>query len=164
MKKLLFPIVFLQITFFCYGQNSNGFGPAVGQTIAMGSEVTVGIFKRIDQAWAERDYETLKTYIADEAFLRFDDGTQVTGPKAFVKKIEKQYKEIQKTYGWGWETISAFSVKAIKAEDPTVRNQKGEWINAQFRNKDGSITMEWYQIYEGKVIFWYQAKGMPIIK
>ncbi len=38
-------------------------------------------------------------YVAEDASMRFDDGTQVVGPKAFVKKIEKQYKEIEKTYG-----------------------------------------------------------------
>ena len=77
----------------------------------------------------------LKSYIAEDAYMRFDDGTQVKGPKGFIKKIEKQYKEIEKTYGWGWETISAFSVKAVGAKDSSVRNQLGEWINAQFRGK-----------------------------
>ena len=43
--------------------------------------------------WAERDYETIKSYVAEDASMRFDDGTQVVGPKAFVKKIEKQYKD-----------------------------------------------------------------------
>ena len=51
---------------------------------------------RFDKAWAERDYETLKSYVDEKATMRFDDGTQVIGPKAFVKKIEKQYKEIEK--------------------------------------------------------------------
>ena len=40
----------------------------------------------------------------------------------------------------------------------------GEWVNAQFRGKDGSITMEWYHIHEGKIIYWYQANGKPITK
>ena len=58
-----------------------------------GFKVTVDIFKSIDKAWAERDYETLKSYIAEDAYMRFDDGTQVKGPKGFIKKIKKQYKE-----------------------------------------------------------------------
>ena len=164
MKKTLYTIILLSIGFSSYSQQTNGFGPAEGQTIALGSEVTVDIFKSIDKAWAERDYETLKSYIAEDAYMRFDDGTQVKGPKGFIKKIEKQYKEIEKTYGWGWETISAFSVKAVGAKDSSVRNQLGEWINAQFRGKDGSITMEWYQIHEGKIIYWYQANGKPVAK
>ena len=111
---------------------------AEGQIISLGSQVTVNIFNRVDMAWAERDYETIKSYVAEGASMRFDDGTQVVGPKAFVKKIEK-------TYGWGWETISAFSIKGVGAKDPSVRNQIGEWVNPQFRGKDGSIAMEWYQ-------------------
>jgi hypothetical protein len=66
--------------------------------------------------------------------------------------------------GWGWETISAFSIKGVGAKDSSVRNQIGEWVNAQFSGKDGSITMEWYQIHEGKIIYWYQANGKPVIQ
>lgn len=164
MKQLLSSIILMFFITSGYSQQSNGFGPAEGQSIALGSQVTVDIFKRIDKAWAERDYETLMSYIAEEATMRFDDGTLATGPKEFVKKIEKQYKEIEKTYGWGWETISAFSVKGIGAKDSTARNEIGEWVNAQFRGKDGSITMEWYQIHEGKIIYWYQANGKPVLQ
>ena len=146
MKKYLATVILLLLTLTVHSQQSNGFGPAEGQSIALGSQVTVDIFNRVDKAWAERDYETIKSYVAEDASMRFDDGTQVVGPKAFVKKIEKQYKEIEKTYGWGWETISAFSIKGVGAKDPSVRNQIGEWVNAQFRGKDGSITMEWYHI------------------
>ena len=91
--------------------------------------------------------------------MRFDDGTQVVGPKAFVKKIEKQYKEIEKTYGWGWETISAFSIKGVGAKDPSVRNQIGEWVNAQFTGSDGSLVIEWYQIEGNQLISWVQTKA-----
>jgi len=24
--------------------------------------------------------------------------------------------------------------------------------------------MEWYQIHEGKIIYWYQANGKPVLK
>ena len=164
MKKTLQFLFLSLISVTAFAQSSNGFGPAEGQSIALGSQVTVDIFMRFDKAWAERDYETLKSYVDEKATMRFDDGTQVIGPKAFVKKIEKQYKEIEKTFGWGWETISAFSVKAIGAKNPSTRNQIGEWVNAQFRGKDGAITMEWYHIHEGKIIYWYQANGKAVIK
>ena len=164
MKRFLATIILLSLTISAHSQQSNGFGPEEGQSIALGSKVTVDIFNRFDKAWSERDYETIKSYVAEEALMRFNNGTIVEGPKAFVKEIEKQYKEIEKTYGWGWETLSAFSIKGIGAKDPSVRNQIGEWVNAQFRGKDGSITMEWYQIHEGKIIYWYQANGKPMIE
>lgn len=164
MKRFLATIILLSLTISAHSQQSNGFGPEEGQSIALGSQVTVDIFNRFDKAWSERDYETIKSYVAEEALMRFNNGTIVEGPKAFVKEIEKQYKEIKKTYGWGWETLSAFSIKGIGAKDPSVRNQIGEWVNAQFRGKDGSITMEWYQIHEGKIIYWYQANGKPMIE
>ena len=164
MKRFLATIILLSLTISAHSQQSNGFGPEEGQSIALGSQVTVDIFNRFDKAWSERDYETIKSYVAEEALMRFNNGTIVEGPKAFVKEIEKQYKEIEKTYGWGWETLSAFSIKGIGAKDPSVRNQIGEWVNDQFRGKDGSITMEWYQIHEGKIIYWYQANGKPMIE
>ena len=137
MKRFLATIILLSLTISAHSQQSNGFGPEEGQSIALGSQVTVDIFNRFDKAWSERDYETIKSYVAEEALMRFNNGTIVEGPKAFVKEIEKQYKEIEKTYGWGWETLSAFSIKGIGAKDPSVRNQIGEWVNAQFRGKDG---------------------------
>ena len=164
MKRFLATIILLSLTISAHSQQSNGFGPEEGQSIALGSQVTVDIFNRFDKAWSERDYETIKSYVAEEALMRFNNGTIVEGPKAFVKEIEKQYKEIEKTYGWGWETLSALSIKGIGAKDPSVRNQIGEWVNAQFRGKDGSITIEWYQIHEGKIIYWYQANGKPMIE
>ena len=86
MKKLLASLILLSLTITSYSQQSNGFGPSEGQSIALGSQVTVDIFSRFDKAWAERDYETLKSYIAEAAVMRFDAGTQAIGPKAFVKK------------------------------------------------------------------------------
>ena len=93
MKKTLQFLFLSLISVTAFAQSSNGFGPAEGQSIALGSQVTVDIFMRFDKAWAERDYETLKSYVDEKATMRFDDGTQVIGPKAFVKKIEKQYSK-----------------------------------------------------------------------
>ena len=59
----------------------------------MGSNATVEIFKIIDKAWADRDYETLKGLIADEATLRFEDGTFATNGDEFIEKIESDYQE-----------------------------------------------------------------------
>ena len=96
MRKFLSSIILIFIFSSGYSQHSNGFGPAEGQTIALGSEVTVDIFKRIDKAWAERDYETLKSYIAKDAPMRFDDGTLVKGPKEFVKKLKNNTKKLRR--------------------------------------------------------------------
>ena len=50
----------------------------------MGSESTVDVFKKIDEAWLARDYlETMKAHIADEGNYRFFDGTVVTNGEDF---------------------------------------------------------------------------------
>jgi len=47
----------------------------------------------LDAAWAKRDYETLKTFIADEASLSFDDGFVATTPQEFIDKIKADAAE-----------------------------------------------------------------------
>ena len=42
---------------------SNGFVKRTGQTISMGSDQSVDVVKKIDNAWVNRDYETLKSLI-----------------------------------------------------------------------------------------------------
>ena len=39
---------------------SNGFIEGTGQSVTLGSEATVDVFKAIDKAWLERDYTALK--------------------------------------------------------------------------------------------------------
>ena len=48
MKKYLATVILLLLTFTVHSQQSNGFGPAEGQSIALGSQVTVDIFNRVD--------------------------------------------------------------------------------------------------------------------
>jgi hypothetical protein len=56
------------------------------KSIALGSQVTVDIFNRVDKAWAERDYETIKSYVAEDASMRFDDGNTSCGTQGFCEK------------------------------------------------------------------------------
>ena len=70
---------------------SNGF-VAPGQSVNIGSESTVDVFKKIDAAWLARDYETMKAHIADEGNYRFYDGTVVTNGEDFVAKVEQWYQ------------------------------------------------------------------------
>ena len=161
MKNLFTFLMLSVFTISGYSQQSNGFGPGEGQTIALGSQKTVDIFMKFDKAWAERDYETIKSYIIADAKMKFADGTTVIGPDEFVKQMQKEYEKAISSSGsgWGWDTISAVSLKVIGGKDPSIKNQRGEWVNAQFIGNDKSITMEWYQIYEGKIVYWYQANG-----
>ena len=109
------------------------------------------------------DYETMKSMIMDGGTFNFEDGTSVTTGGAFVAKIEEDYQNaIANNEDWGWKTDYAFAAYPDGAKDTEVANQKGQWVNAQFRGKDGSITMEWYHIHEGKIIYWYQANGKPV--
>ena len=46
---------------------SNGFAPFEGQTVMMGSQESVDVFKQIDAAWAAEDWDLLATFVADDA-------------------------------------------------------------------------------------------------
>tara|TARA_B100001996_G_scaffold337297_1_gene289085 strand:- start:1790 stop:2302 length:513 start_codon:yes stop_codon:yes gene_type:complete len=138
---------------------TNGFGPYEGQTIYMGSESTIDVFKQIDVAWTNRDYETLKSLISDGGNFTFEDGTNVSTGDEFTSKIEKEYQEsLEKGQEWGWKIDYAFAVHPKGSDDPNATNQKGEWVNAQFSGQDG-IYIEWYQIVNGKLVRWNQAKA-----
>ena len=136
----------------------NGF-VAPGQSVNMGSESTVDVFKKIDEAWLARDYETMKAHIADEGNYRFFDGTVVTNGEDFVAKVEQSYQEdLANGVPWEWNTDYAFAVYPSKTEDDNW-NEKGEWVNAQFTGADGSTVIEWYQIEGDQLISLLQTKA-----
>ena len=73
---------------------SNGFVEGTGQAIMLGSDASVEVVKTIDNAWRSRDYETLKSLVADDAKLFHDDGRVSTGGGEFVAAIESDYNEM----------------------------------------------------------------------
>ena len=161
---LLFSLIGLFIS--CADNNhvcevqTNGFIDGTGQTVMMGSEASIDVFKKIDAAWAERDYETLKAHIATGEFIH-DDGTISTNGDEFATKIESSYQEsLAKGEEWGWTTNFAFSVKPSASDDPAYvfPNTQGEWVNARFTEANGTVYEEWYQIADSKLISWSSAK------
>lgn len=141
---------------------SNGFAPNPGQTVMMGNQSTVDIFKEIDKAWAARDYEALKTFIADDAELIFEDGQVAKNGEEFTAIIESKYQEslIDENQEWAWVNTYAFAIKPSKPEGTNFANNRGEWVTAGFDGSDG-FYMEWYQIENGKLINWSQTKRSP---
>ena len=87
MKKLLL-LSLIGLFISCGNQNcetpSNGFIDGTGQSVTLGSEATVDVFKSIDKAWAERDYETLKSLISNEGNFTHDDNSVSTNADEFV--------------------------------------------------------------------------------
>ena len=167
MRKLLLAIPVL-LTVGCAQKEkapkaSNGFGPYEGQTVYLGDNATVEVFKAIDAAWADRDYTTMKTMIQDGGMFVFEDGYTASTAQEFVDKIEAEYQEsLEKKEEWGWKTDYAFAAYPKGSVDPKATNQEGEWVNAQFTGNDGTY-IEWYQIVDGKLKMWYQTKGDYVI-
>ena len=166
MKNYLLLLTLVLLTFSCNNaeQNcevvSNGFAPFEGQTVMMASQSSVDAFKVIDKAWADRDYEALKSLIADDSMLEFEDGSVATNGEEFVAKIEAEYQSTltNEDTTWGdWTNTYAFAIKPSKPEGSDYSNNRGEWVNAGFQGSDG-FYMEWYQIEDGKLIAWSQAK------
>ena len=84
-------------------EKSNGFVLGTGQTIMLGGNESVEIVKKIDAAWLARDYDTMKSYIADDAKLYHDDGRVSTGPEEFVAAIEDDYmRQLQQEISGVW--------------------------------------------------------------
>lgn len=147
------------------GQNcqtiSNGFAPQEGQTIIMGSQASVDVVVAMDKAWAARDYEELKSFVADGALMQFENGQVANNGDEFVAIIDKQYKEgLSEGNSGEWKFRYAFAIKPSKPEGTNYENNRGEWVNAGFDGSDGSYN-EWYQVENGKIISWSQTKGQP---
>ena len=138
---------------------SNGFAPMDGQTVMMGSQASVDVVVAMDKAWAARDYDALKSFIADEATLQFEDGQTATNGDEFVAIIDKQYQEgLAEGNSGEWKFRYAFSIKPSKPEGTDYANNRGEWVNAGFDGSDGNYN-EWYQVEDGKIISWTQTKA-----
>ena len=164
MKKLLL-LSLITLFISCADQDkecetpSNGFIEGTGQSVTLGSEATVDVFKAIDKAWAERNYESLKTLISDEGIYTHDDNSVSTNAEEFIAHIEAGYQDsLEKDEEWGWVTNFAFSVKPTKSEDGDYANENGEWVCARFTGANGDVYEEWYQIVDGKLAMWSSAK------
>ena len=60
MKNLFTFLMLSVFTISGYSQQSNGFGPGEGQTIALGSQQTVDIFMRFDLKYKKCKFNLLK--------------------------------------------------------------------------------------------------------
>ena len=78
----------------CECENSASGFVLPGQSVNMGSEATVDIFKKIDAAWMVRDYETMKAHIADEGNYRFGTGLLSQMEKILSLKLKRNIKKI----------------------------------------------------------------------
>ena len=140
-------------------EKSNGFVMGTGQTIMLGGNESVEIVKKIDAAWLARDYDTMKSYIADDAKLYHDDGRVSTGPEEFVAAIEDDYNEtIAEGNEWSWVMNFGFSVKVSESENEEQWNDDGEWVSARFTTAADEVYEEWYYIVDGKLSWYGSAK------
>ena len=164
MKKLLL-LSLIGLFISCASQNeecetpSNGFIEGTGQSVTLGSEASIDVFKAIDKAWTDRDYETLKTLISNDGNFTHDDNTVSTNAEEFIAHIEAGYQtSLENGEEWGWVTNFAFSVKPTKSEDGDYANENGEWVCARFTGSNGDVYEEWYQIVDGQLAMWSSAK------
>ena len=162
MKYLYFTLILcLSMTFsVAQKKNSNGFGPLEGQKIMLGSQKSVDIFNKIDKAWLERDYQTLESLVSEKLIWKSAQGPSGVDAKSFIEWTKKDYQNL-KAAGeeWAWKTVYAFAVKLTSSIDPKPKNEYGDWVNARFDGSDGTMYIDWYQIDQGKLINWYNAKA-----
>jgi ketosteroid isomerase-like protein len=59
----------------------------------MGSENGLDVFDAIDKAWASLDLETVKSYISEDAVMKFADGKVAVGGDQFVEMIQQEVEQ-----------------------------------------------------------------------
>ena len=137
---------------------TNGFIDGTNQTVMLGSEATIDLFKKFDAAWLARDYETMTAHISENGIFRHADGTVTNNAEEFVAYIENEYQEsLVNEEDWGWTTNFAFAAKPSASEDPEVTNTQGEWVCARFTGST-AVYDEWYQFIDGKLVDWTSSK------
>ena len=52
---------------------SNGFIDGVDGEVKMGKASAIEVFNEMDKAWAELDYEKIKTFVEEDAVMSFAD-------------------------------------------------------------------------------------------
>jgi hypothetical protein len=138
---------------------SSGFVNDAEDKFQIGSDQAVELFIAFDTAWANRNYDLMKTLIAEEASFEFEDGKIATGAGEFIDMIKEEISvEEASENGYTWTTEYAFSVDLNPSES-------GEWVNAGFTStldnpEDGVIEKvynEWYYFEKGKLEQWYQT-------
>ena len=138
---------------------ANGFIDGIEGQVTMGEDSSVEVFKQIDKAWAEFDYEALKTFVAEGAEMRFADGRVGVGPDEFIEIIKAWVIEIENEGNENtWTTDYAFSL--------AVTSIDGDWVNAQFTQThtnpdsklEAEVFYEFYHIVDGKIQEWSQFK------
>ena len=93
MKKLLI-IIFSTLLFSCSDTVEKSSGYIFDdQKVMIGSDETVEIFKQIDKAWLERDYNAIRELVAEDARLVFANGDIGQGPEDLIQVIDKEYQQ-----------------------------------------------------------------------
>ena len=165
MKNIVYILSILLITSCASStqeceSKANGFIDGVEGQVTMGEQSSVEVFNQIDKAWAELDYETLKTFVAEGAEMRFSDGRTAVGPDEFIEIIKAWVSEVEDEDGneYTWNTDYAFSLAVTSVE--------GDWVNAQFTSThtnpdsrlEAEVFYEFYHIVNGKIQEWSQFK------
>jgi hypothetical protein len=139
---------------------SNGFIDGMDGEVKIGSALALDVFNEMDKAWAELDYDKIKTFVAEDAVMNFADGGKVTGPDEFVEYIKNWVIQVEQEDGneYTWNTDYAFSLAVTTGE--------GDYVNAQFTSThtnpdselEAEVYYEYYHIVDGKVQGWNQFK------
>ena len=140
-------------------KSGSGFVNQTEDQFYLGSDKAVELFKAFDKAWANKNYDLLKTMISAQASFEFEDGKRANGPDEFIKLI-KEESEKQEVLGNSdtWTTEYAFSVDLNLIKE-------GEWVNAGFTQalevpQDDVIKKvynEWYYFENNQLELWYQT-------
>ena len=89
---------------------SNGFIDGVDGEVKMGNVSAIEVFNEMDKAWAELDYEKIKTFVEEDAVMSFADGGKVTGPDEFVEYIKNWVIQVEEEdgneYTWNTDSVS----------------------------------------------------------
>jgi hypothetical protein len=118
----------------------------------LGTEQAIDVVKKIDVAWAKKEYDAMRPFLSDTAKFYFADGRFADSPDGFIEILSEDDDDSEST----WTFDYAFSVDL----NPETG---GEHVQAGFTGTEVKDSVEVhtryhesYYIIEGKVVTWNQ--------
>ncbi len=149
MKKI-FTFLFTLTLFACIlnqeENKKNGFSPDGGK-FEIGSQSTIDIVLKFNDAYLIGDKETMKSILSDTIIVNYPNGEMIKGLNALVDEIGEDFSIQDSSLQFiGVNPFKPKSIFSVALENDT----KGEWVIAQYEFNGALIWNDELQTYDGQ--------------
>ena len=131
MKKI-FTFLFTLSFFACISNQEenkkNGFSPDGGK-FGIGSQSSVNIVSKFNDAYLMGDKETMKSFLSDTIIVNLTNGKMIKGSDALVNSLGQDFSIQDSSFQFIDSPFKSKFIFSVALENDT----KGEWVIAQYK-------------------------------